>query len=265
MCQLLGMNCNVPTDICFSFTGFHHRGGRTDEHVDGWGIAFYEGKGCRLFLDTEPAARSPIAALVRQYPIRSKNVIAHIRKATVGAVSLENTHPFMREMWGRYWTFAHNGTLKQCRSKLARQSSRFVPAGSTDSEAAFCAMLEALWERFPQGRPTAADLYSTLCEATSDIGSRGDFNFLLSDGELLFAHCATRLAYIERRAPFLTAHLVDEDYSVDFSSVTTANDRVTVIATTPLTDNEIWTSVEGGELLMFSEGALVKLGNSRGT
>ena len=42
MCQLLGMNCNVPTDIVFSFTGFATRGGRTDEHKDGWGIAFFE-------------------------------------------------------------------------------------------------------------------------------------------------------------------------------------------------------------------------------
>ncbi|MFM9263631.1 class II glutamine amidotransferase [Tychonema sp. BBK16] len=25
MCQLLGMNCNVPTDICFSFEGFKDR------------------------------------------------------------------------------------------------------------------------------------------------------------------------------------------------------------------------------------------------
>ncbi|MBP1152984.1 putative glutamine amidotransferase [Methylocaldum sp. RMAD-M] len=40
MCQLLGMNCNVPTDICFSFEGFHVRGGLTDHHRDGWGIAF---------------------------------------------------------------------------------------------------------------------------------------------------------------------------------------------------------------------------------
>jgi len=48
MCQLLGMNCNVPTDICFSFSGFHHRGGRTDEHADGWGIAFYEGPAMRV-------------------------------------------------------------------------------------------------------------------------------------------------------------------------------------------------------------------------
>ena len=47
MCQLLGMSCNVPTDICFSFTGFQARGGMTDEHQDGWGIAFFEGKGVR--------------------------------------------------------------------------------------------------------------------------------------------------------------------------------------------------------------------------
>ena len=51
MCQLLGMNCNVPTDICFSFKGFRRRGGETDEHSDGWGIGFFEDKGCRMFLD----------------------------------------------------------------------------------------------------------------------------------------------------------------------------------------------------------------------
>ena len=48
MCQLLGMNCNVPTDIVFSLTGFQQRGGATDEHADGWGIAFFEGKGYRV-------------------------------------------------------------------------------------------------------------------------------------------------------------------------------------------------------------------------
>ena len=112
MCQLLGMNCNVPTDICFSFEGFHRRGGSTDDHADGWGIAFFEGLGCRVFLDSKPAVESPIAQLVRSYAIRSMNVIAHIRKATRGAVALENTHPFLRELWGRYWIFAHNGTLE---------------------------------------------------------------------------------------------------------------------------------------------------------
>ncbi len=101
MCQLLGMNCNVPTDIVFSFTGFATRGGLTDEHKDGWGIAFFEGAGVRLFVDHESAVASPVAHLIKSYPIKSKNVISHIRKATQGQVALENCHPFVRELWGR--------------------------------------------------------------------------------------------------------------------------------------------------------------------
>ena len=106
MCQLLGMNCNTPTDVTFSFAGFAQRGGRTDHHADGWGIAFFEGRGARLFVDPGAAAESPVAELIRRYPIKSRNVISHIRKATVGAVTLENCHPFVRELWGRYWVFA---------------------------------------------------------------------------------------------------------------------------------------------------------------
>jgi hypothetical protein len=36
MCELLGMSANVPTDICFSFTGLVQRGGGTGPHKDGW-------------------------------------------------------------------------------------------------------------------------------------------------------------------------------------------------------------------------------------
>ena len=42
MCQLLGMNCATPTDVTFSFTGFAARGGGTDHHGDGFGIAFFD-------------------------------------------------------------------------------------------------------------------------------------------------------------------------------------------------------------------------------
>ena len=58
MCELLGMNCNVPTDIRFSFSGLIQRGGRTGAHRDGWGIAFYEGRGCRTFHDPVPGSQS---------------------------------------------------------------------------------------------------------------------------------------------------------------------------------------------------------------
>lgn len=111
MCELLGMSANVPTDIVFSFTGLMQRGGRTGPHRDGWGIAFYEGRGLRLFQDPAASSESEVAQLVQRYPIKSEVVIGHIRQANVGKVCLSNTHPFVRELWGRNWCFAHNGQL----------------------------------------------------------------------------------------------------------------------------------------------------------
>ncbi len=254
MCQLLGMNCNVPTDICFSFDGFCARGGATADHADGWGIAFFEGRGCRTFLDARPSTSSPIADLVRRYPIKSMHVIAHIRKATQGNVALENCHPFQRELWGRYWVFAHNGNLANF---VAPPADIYRPVGTTDTEAAFCLMLENLRRRFPARKPALPELHRALIAMTSELRRHGPFNYLLSDGEHFFAHCSTGLHYIVRQAPFAAAHLIDRDVTVDFSEVTTPNDRVAVIATIPLTDNEVWTPIRQDQLVVFKDGALL--------
>lgn len=255
MCQLLGMNCNVPTDICFSFTGFRARGGLTDHHTDGWGISFFEGKGVRQFLDPNPSSESPVADFIRTYPIKSKNVISHIRKATQGETKLENTHPFVRELWGRYWSFAHNGDLKNFAPKL---HGRFRPVGTTDSELAFCYILQELQKKFGEDYPTLEELGEKLHALTLELAGFGVFNFLLSNGEFMFAHCSTKLSSIVRKAPFSLAQLKDDDVKVDFASVTTAIDRVAVIATVPLTDNESWTIHRPGTLLLFSDGELRK-------
>jgi predicted glutamine amidotransferase len=255
MCQLLGMNCNTPTDICFSFTGFQKRGGETDIHADGWGIAFFEGRGVRLFLDPQPSATSPIAELVRNYPIRSKNVIAHIRKATQGIVSLENTHPFLRELWGRYWVFAHNGNLPQFQPQL---DGDFVPVGNTDSERIFCWLLQSLRSRFGVTPPGRDDLFEAVHELIHPLSGMGIFNFLLSDGEWMMVHCSTELSHIVRAAPFNVAHLKDEDVLVDFSQVTKPDDRVAIIATLPLTDNEPWVTMPPGSLWLFHEGNVAR-------
>ena len=55
MCELLGMNANVPTDICFSFAGLMRRGGQTGPHSDGWGVTFYDGKGAAASMIHAPA------------------------------------------------------------------------------------------------------------------------------------------------------------------------------------------------------------------
>ncbi|OOF46186.1 class II glutamine amidotransferase [Rodentibacter trehalosifermentans] len=250
MCQLLGMNCNTPTDIVFSFEGFRRRAGLTDCHSDGFGIAFFEGRGVRIFRDNRPASLSPIADCVKQYKIKSLNVIAHIRKATQGEVNIENTHPFIREIWGENWVFAHNGNLKD----LPDMSESFCqPIGSTDSEAAFCYMAEYLKNRFRK-KPTEMQIFEAIQEVTKELVTHGTFNFILSNGEWMIAHCSTNLHYLTRKAPFGKAHRIDDDGVIDFNDYAKEGDKVTIITTFPLTKDEPWTKMENGGFVFFKEG-----------
>ncbi len=264
MCQLLGMNCNAPTDVTFSFRGFAQRGGHTDHHSDGWGIAFFEGdsqvdgvghgKGLRHFVDHLPACESPVAELIRRYPIKSRNVIAHIRKATQGPVALENCHPFVRELWGRYWVFAHNGNLVDFAPRL---HGSFKPVGSTDSELAFCWIMQELAKSHAD-LPSVQELSITLRELAAQAAKHGTFNFLLSNGQALWAHASTHLCFVERHHPFTQARLSDEDLSINFADHTQPSDRVAIVVTTPLTTDETWTSFVPGELKVFEKGVLLK-------
>ncbi len=251
MCELLGMNCNVPTDIRFSFSGLIQRGGRTGPHRDGWGIAFYEGRGCRTFQDPLPGVASEVAQLVQSHAVKSRNVICHIRKATNGRVCLENTHPFTREMWGRHWAFAHNGRLKGVKSWPL---GPYRPIGTTDSEHAFCWMLEQIRRRFPEPPTREKALSDLVRELAGTLGAAGTFNMLLCDSRRLYCYCSTHLSWLTRRAPFGEARLIDTELSVDFADVTTPRDVVSVIATRPLTDNEAWQTMERGKMMVFRNG-----------
>ena len=250
MCQLLGMNANTPTDVCFSFAGLACR---AHEHKDGFGIAFFEDLGLRHFIDQHGARTSAVARLVRDYPIRSDNVVAHIRKATQGRVALENTHPFVRELWGRYWVFAHNGDLKNYQPRL---HAAFRPVGSTDSERAFCWLMQEL-AKAHASVPGIAELSATLRELLPQIATSGVFNAVLSNGQALWAHCSTHLHHIVRRHPFARASLHDEDVTVNFAEHTSPSDRVAVVVTEPLTKDEQWLAFAPGEMRVFVDGAIV--------
>mmetsp|Transcript_3328 Transcript_3328/g.4964 ORF Transcript_3328/g.4964 Transcript_3328/m.4964 type:complete len:501 (+) Transcript_3328:101-1603(+) len=277
MCQLLGMNCATPTDFNFSFKGFAKRGGETDKHEHGWGLAIYEGRGLRTFHDSLPASVSKVADFVATYPIKTLNMMAHIRYATQGDVSLENVHPFQREMWGIHWSFAHNGDVPKYTKRIGnfpllgrtnKANIFYHPVGDTDSEAVFCAILNGLRAEFTE-LPTLPVLYETIQRFCHDIihGEEEStiLNFLLGCGQYtLFAYSWpgarpgskvwNGLCYTIRRPPFSTAKLADVDYAVNFENVTTQSDRVAVIATSPLTVNEEWNEFKRGQLLMFDNG-----------
>lgn len=252
MCELLGMSANVPTDICFSFAGLMQRGGGTGPHKDGWGIAFYEGKGARCFHDPNPSVHSQIANLIKEHPIKSHVVVSHIRQANVGEICLENTHPFQRELWGYTWTFAHNGQLDK--ALFEKPLSYYQPVGTTDSEYAFCWILGEIRKQFPQRPEALSELSEFIHLRAGELRQLGVFNMLLTESTALFAFCGSKLSWITRKAPFGEASLTDCDMKVDFVQETTPDDIVTVIATEPLTDNEQWNAICPGELVTFVKG-----------
>ncbi len=255
MCELLAMSANTPTDLCFSFTGLTRRGGDTGPHGDGWGVAFYEGKGVRTFHDSDASARSRLAQVVQTHPIKSKVAICHIRQANVGSVCLANTHPFVRELWGRYWVCAHNGQLTgfRCREGI------YEPVGTTDSEALFCDMLNHLRENCT--RDSGQDeIIEQLVTLSRGYARDGVFNLLLSNGEWLFTFCTTKMASITRRAPFGPAQLRDADVTVNFEAETTPDDVVSVIVTEPLTSDETWDIYQPGEWRLWQSGEVVARG-----
>lgn len=194
---------------------------------------------------------------MQRYPIKSEVVIGHIRQANVGKVCLVNTHPFSRELWGRNWCFAHNGQL----AGLEGSTTFYRPVGETDSEAAFCDLLNRVRRAFPE--PVSVEmLLPVLVASCASYRKLGVFNCLLSDGDWLFSFCSTKLAHITRRAPFGPAQLKDADLKVDFQSETTPNDVVTVIATEPLTDNEQWSLYQPGEWRLWRRGECITHGKA---
>jgi len=159
----------------------------------------------------------------------------------------------VRELWGRYWVFAHNGNLENFEPRL---HGSFRPVGQTDSEQAFCWLMQEL-AKSHASVPSVAELTLTLQELTPAIARHGTFNYLLSNGQALWAHASTHLCYVERQHPFASATLSDQDLSINFAEHAQVNDRVAVIVTTPLTTNERWTSLTPGELRVFVDGQSV--------
>jgi glutamine amidotransferase len=251
MCQLLGLSASGPVAPEFSLGGFFRRGGDTDHHTDGWGLGFYRGRQCEVLTDERPAAESPLAASLLAANTPSANLIAHVRKATQGATRRSNCHPFRRTLWGRHWLFAHNGDL---RNAPGSAQGRYLAGGETDSEAAFCTLLNGLVECFGDEAPGSERLAPALAHMASGLAQHGPFNFLLSDGERLFARCSTELHVVRRAYPFGQARLIDTGEVIDFARHNHAHDRVVVVATRPLTSDEAWERLLPGELRVFEHG-----------
>jgi glutamine amidotransferase len=120
-------------------------------------------------------------------------VLCHIRKATQGDVASRNCQPSLRELGGAWHSFAHNGNLKGLQDDPRFKTGSYQPVGETDSEYAFCALLERMQHLWHAGqRPTYAARLAVVQTFAADLRDLGPANFLYSDGEVLFAHAHQR-------------------------------------------------------------------------
>lgn len=215
-----------------------------------------------LIKEPEPASDSSFVRFIESQPLTSTCIMAHVRYATAGAPSFANTHPFIRELGGQMHLFAHNGGLEGIWDKISLQSGAYTPVGDTDSEFAFCVLLERLaplW-RGAIGPAALQDRLRIVADTAAELARLGPANFLYSDGEVLFVHAHQRHwdegggRFSEPRPPGLSltsrSDLLAKGLHVEAPHSET--DAICV-ASVPLTE-EGWTPLPEGIVLALRQG-----------
>lgn len=261
MCELFAMSSRRPTTVRMSLEEFSRHGGLSGPHKDGWGIAWYEDKDIRLVKERDPAASSACVRFIQTNPFSSALVMSHIRKATLGVVASRNCQPFVRELGGAWHSFAHNGDLKGIAAHRSFRAAGFRPVGETDSEQAFCALLDALRPLWSAGRvPPLGGRRRVVSGFAAAMRELGPANFLYCDGDALFAHAHRRhqsdgtikapgMWRIARHCP-AGGELTADGLRIESKY---GEQEVLLVASVPLTD-EGWVALGEGELIVAQAG-----------
>ncbi len=178
MCRVFGCVAAEPVSIRHELLEAENPMIRqSEEHDSGWGMAVYaRTDGADPGLIRFPQAAFEDDEFLASTETRGRIFNVHVRRATMGGLSLENTHPFVL---GNY-SYCHNGTIM----RYPRLVEPGVPhaRGDTDSEHFFNFMMRD----YDPGDPVAS-----LRRAVTTTVERSPFsglNFLFSDGERLYAY-----------------------------------------------------------------------------
>ena len=256
------MSSRYPTCVGFSLETLARRGGHEGPHKDGWGVAYFEDNDVFLLRESSPAAESGLVKFMEKNGPPSNLVISHIRLATQGEPALRNTQPFQRELAGRAHVFAHNGNMPEISDSFCLDSCRFTPVGDTDSEFAFCGLLDRLgrlWEQAKDVPPSVESRLDVVAGYAAELRSLGPVNFVYSDGDTLFVHAHRRIqpdGGIRPPGLHLLVHSRDEQ-AVDLSEsgimLAPFRQEMALVASVPLTD-EPWEPVEEGQVIALTQG-----------
>jgi len=202
MCRLFGCLSREPGPVTHEL--FHAANAlrvQSKEHPDGWGLGWYENGTPRVVRSLTPAHGDAEFEKLSHY-VSAQTVVAHVRKASVGAISPQNTHPFQRGPW----LFAHNGTLPAWETvrgpleALLDPSLRTELRGETDSERCFYLFLTRLRRRCDVENASTPDAIEALRETQAilkeTLPAPGSTTFLVTNGRLMLACRRGRTLFI---------------------------------------------------------------------
>ena len=211
MCRLFGCRTAAPGAVAHELLhGANALRIQSREHPDGWGLGWYVGRVPQIVRSLSAAHGDEDFEHVGSF-VTASTILAHLRKASVGAVSLANTHPFE---WGP-WLFAHNGTISDWRLISPGVEARFDSGlrtkikGETDSERCFYLFLTCLAGRCNPISATFAQAAAALDEAVGVIRSAAQAagqpepstTFLATDGKLMIACRHGRTLHVSAPEP----------------------------------------------------------------
>jgi predicted glutamine amidotransferase len=178
MCRVFGCVAAEPVSIRHELLEAENPLIRqSEDHDSGWGMAVYKrADGCEPRLVRFAQAAYQDGEFLESTGLRGRIFNVHVRRATMGDLSLANTHPFSL---GSY-TLGHNGTIISYPRLLEPGMRR--PKGNTDSEHFF----NLIMDDYDPGAPV-----KSLRRAIAKTVERSAFsglNILFSDGERLFAY-----------------------------------------------------------------------------
>ena len=189
MCELFGFSGREARELTSELRVFFSHG---VNNPNGWGMARYDSGVFRLEVEAKPAHESAYLDSLLRQTVQSAALLAHIRKATVGDVRVENCHPFYgQDDSGRGWMLIHNGTVF---SGLNDRTYRDRVSGTTDSERLFYHLLDQQNAAFAaKGAPLTADeRFRVTEELVNRMSYRNKLNLILTDGDLLYVHVNMR-------------------------------------------------------------------------
>src|SRR5438876_33146 len=183
MCELMGMCFHRPISADFTIREFAIR---CEENADGWGLGWYPDRSLAIVKEPVRWQASQYTGFLEKYQhLLSPIYIAHVRHRTTGGEPTHaDTHPFSRELAGREYCFAHNGTLTNLSAEFPL--GRYRPVGATDSEYMFCHLMEELACR-GEHLESESD-WRWLHGKFAALNKGSKLNCLLSDGKRLFTY-----------------------------------------------------------------------------